>query len=167
METITINGREFVRLTDVCDILRHIRSDYPYDDTKKVVSMIANCMFYDEVMKAKTEEEREAARELPGDFVIYKDLGYTNPNGKTRIWFTGFENKKEARAKAEADARKKQEEARRKEEAEAKLKELLEDDKIFGVNLFEAGLADRVLGYFLELIAGKGAVRATLKKYVH
>ena len=54
-----------------------------------------------------------------------------------------------------------------KEEAEAKLKELLEDDKIFGVNLFEAGLADRVLGYFLELIAGKGAVRATLKKYVH
>ena len=61
METITINGREFVRLTDVCDILRHIRSDYPYDDTKKVVSMIANCMFYDEVMKAKTEEEREAA----------------------------------------------------------------------------------------------------------
>ena len=48
-----------------------------------------------------------------------------------------------------------------------KLKELLEDDKIFGVNLFEAGLADRVLGYFLELIAGKGAVRATLKKYVH
>ena len=102
METITINGREFVRLTDVCDILRHIRSDYPYDDTKKVVSMIANCMFYDEVVKAKTEEEREAARELPGDFVIYKDLGYRNPNGKTRIWFTGFENKKEARATDDA-----------------------------------------------------------------
>jgi fructuronate reductase len=54
-----------------------------------------------------------------------------------------------------------------KEEAEEKLRELPEDDRIFGVNLFEAGLADRVLGYFLELIAGKGAVRATLKKYVH
>ena len=52
-------------------------------------------------------------------------------------------------------------------EATKFMKELLEDDKIFGVNLFEAGLADRVLGYFLELIAGKGAVRATLKKYVH
>ncbi len=98
MDTITINGREFVRLTDVCDILRHIRNDYPFDDTKNVVSMIAHCMFYDEVMKAETDEEREAARELPGDFVIYKDLGYRNPNGETRIWFTGFENKKEARA---------------------------------------------------------------------
>ena len=46
------------------------------------------------------------------------------------------------------------------------LHELLSNEKIFGVNLYEAGLADKVLGYFNELIAGEGAVRKTLKKYV-
>ena len=38
--------------------------------------------------------------------------------------------------------------------------------QIFGVDLYEAGLADMVVGYLKELTAGKGAVRATLKKYV-
>ncbi len=52
------------------------------------------------------------------------------------------------------------------EEAEEKLEGILTNEKIFGVNLKEAGLADRVVGYFLELIAGPGAVRSTLKKYV-
>ena len=46
------------------------------------------------------------------------------------------------------------------------LHELLSNEKIFGVNLYEVGLADKVLGYFNELIAGEGAVRKTLKKYV-
>lgn len=52
-------------------------------------------------------------------------------------------------------------------DAEAALKPVLENKEIFGVNLYEAGLAEAVLGYFRELTAGKGAVRATLKKYVH
>ncbi len=43
---------------------------------------------------------------------------------------------------------------------------LLSNASIFGVNLFEAGLGDRVKDYFKELIAGKGAVRAALKKYI-
>jgi len=47
-----------------------------------------------------------------------------------------------------------------------KLKSILSDSSIFGVNLFEAGLADKVLGYFEELIQGPGAVRETLKKYL-
>lgn len=46
------------------------------------------------------------------------------------------------------------------------LRPLLEDSKIFGVNLFEAGLADLVLSYFGELVASTGSVRATLKKYI-
>ena len=50
-------------------------------------------------------------------------------------------------------------------EVEAKLKPILEDAGIFGVNLFEAGLAELVCQYFTELIAGTGAIRATLKKY--
>ena len=53
-----------------------------------------------------------------------------------------------------------------KEEIFAKLEGLLRDKSIFGVDLVEAGLADKVVGYFAELIAGPGAVRATLKKYV-
>ena len=49
---------------------------------------------------------------------------------------------------------------------EEKLKPLLESDTIFGVNLYEAGVAGLVVQYFKELAAGPGAVRATLVKYV-
>jgi len=46
------------------------------------------------------------------------------------------------------------------------LKPLLENTKIWGVDLYEIGMADKVCNYFCEMIAGKGAVRATLNKYV-
>lgn len=46
------------------------------------------------------------------------------------------------------------------------LRPILENREIFGVNLYEAGLAEKVVGYLNEMIAGPGAVRATLKKYV-
>jgi fructuronate reductase len=49
----------------------------------------------------------------------------------------------------------------------AKLEGLLRNETIFGVDLVEAGLADKVCGYFEELTAGPGAVRATLHKYVN
>ena len=48
----------------------------------------------------------------------------------------------------------------------AKLEGLLRNKTIFGVDLYEAGLADKVCAYFTELTAGPGAVRATLHKYV-
>ena len=51
-------------------------------------------------------------------------------------------------------------------DVDAVLKNVLSDKAIFGVNLYEVGLAERVCGYFKELIEGPGAVRATLKKYV-
>ena len=50
-------------------------------------------------------------------------------------------------------------------EVENALKPVLENAKIFGVNLYEIGIADKVCGYFRELIAGVGAVRETLKRY--
>lgn len=49
---------------------------------------------------------------------------------------------------------------------ENKIRPVLENSKIFGVNLYEVGLAEKVTGYFEELIEGPGAVRSTLKKYV-
>ena len=49
----------------------------------------------------------------------------------------------------------------------AKLEGLLRNKTIFGVDLVEAGLADKVCAYFTELTAGPGAVRATLHKYVN
>ncbi|MBR1820801.1 MAG: mannitol dehydrogenase family protein [Clostridia bacterium] len=52
------------------------------------------------------------------------------------------------------------------ESAEGKLDAILENPNLFGVSLIEAGLGDKVKGYFAELIAGPGAVRATLKKYL-
>ena len=42
---------------------------------------------------------------------------------------------------------------------------LLANANIFGVDLKEAGLADKITAYFNELIAGRGAVLKTLKKY--
>ena len=53
-----------------------------------------------------------------------------------------------------------------KADVESTLKPVLENTKIFGVNLYEVGMAKQVCEYFAELIAGKGAIRATLKKYV-
>ena len=51
-------------------------------------------------------------------------------------------------------------------EIEAALKPVLKNAKIFGVNLYEVGMAETVCSYFKELTAGVGAVRETLKKYV-
>ena len=48
----------------------------------------------------------------------------------------------------------------------AKLEGLLRNKTVFGVDLVEAGLADKVCRYFEELTAAPGAVRATLHKYV-
>jgi len=46
------------------------------------------------------------------------------------------------------------------------LKEVLSNEILFGLDLKEAGLAEKVEKMFLELIAGKNAVRNTLKKYL-
>lgn len=46
------------------------------------------------------------------------------------------------------------------------IRPIMKNTKIFGVDLYEAGMADKVCGYFKELIAGRGAVRKTLEKYV-
>jgi fructuronate reductase len=46
------------------------------------------------------------------------------------------------------------------------LEHILCDRRIFGVNLYETGLADQVERYFAELMAGKGAVAGTLKRVV-
>ncbi|HAG69454.1 MAG TPA: mannitol dehydrogenase family protein [Lachnospiraceae bacterium] len=53
-----------------------------------------------------------------------------------------------------------------KEEAEKAVSGLLKDKRIFGVDLYEAGLSEKVLTYFSELIKGRGAVRAVLEKYL-
>lgn len=46
------------------------------------------------------------------------------------------------------------------------LKPILENKKIFGVDLYEIGMAEKVCQYFTEFIAGPGAVQKTLEKYV-
>jgi len=45
------------------------------------------------------------------------------------------------------------------------LQPILSNVKIFGVDLYKAGLGERVEGLFAELVSGTGAVRETLKKY--
>lgn len=47
-----------------------------------------------------------------------------------------------------------------------KLEPILSNSNLFGVNLYDAGLANKVESMFAEEIAGKGAVRATLVKYL-
>ena len=50
---------------------------------------------------------------------------------------------------------------------EGTLRPILSNDKIFAVNLYDVGLGEKIEAMFLELIAGKGAVRDTLKKYLN
>ena len=47
----------------------------------------------------------------------------------------------------------------------AKLEKVLHDTRIFGVDLYEVGLAELTCQYFEEMTAKTGAVLATLKKY--
>ena len=47
------------------------------------------------------------------------------------------------------------------------LKPMFSNARIFGVDLYEAGLGELAEGYFAELVAGPGAVRATLRKYLN
>lgn len=44
------------------------------------------------------------------------------------------------------------------------LKPLLSNDQIFGIDLYEAGLGERIEGYFKVMIAAPGMVRVTLRK---
>ena len=46
------------------------------------------------------------------------------------------------------------------------LKDFLSNRNVFGVDLYEAGLAGKVEEMFVEMLAGPGAVRATLEKYL-
>ncbi len=47
-----------------------------------------------------------------------------------------------------------------------RLQPILSDERLFGVDLYKAGLGERIEGYFAELLAGAGAIRKTLHKYV-
>lgn len=46
------------------------------------------------------------------------------------------------------------------------LKDILSNPTIFSVDLFECGLAPKIESMFCEMLAGKGAVQATLRKYL-
>ena len=52
------------------------------------------------------------------------------------------------------------------EEVHSDIKEILSNTSIFGVDLYEVGLGEKVEALLIELIKGKGAVRSTLKKYL-
>lgn len=49
---------------------------------------------------------------------------------------------------------------------EEMIRPILKREDIFGVDLYEMGLSDKICGYFEELTEGRGAVRAVLKKYL-
>ncbi|HWR09505.1 mannitol dehydrogenase family protein [Sporomusa sp.] len=49
---------------------------------------------------------------------------------------------------------------------QVKLEPILANKAIFGVDLYAIGLGEKIEGYFAEMIAGTGAVRATLQKYL-
>ena len=52
------------------------------------------------------------------------------------------------------------------QDVEAAVAPVLRMKQIFGVDLYEVGLAELVIQYLKEMTCGVGAVRATLKKYV-
>lgn len=52
------------------------------------------------------------------------------------------------------------------ESYQGQLKGILSNENIFGINLYEAGIGEKIEEMFLEEIAGPGAVRTVLKKYL-
>ena len=46
------------------------------------------------------------------------------------------------------------------------LKPILSNERLFFINLYEAGLGEKVERMFREMIAGTGAVKTTLHKYM-
>jgi fructuronate reductase len=52
---------------------------------------------------------------------------------------------------------------REKEEVHSLLLPILSDSSIFGVNLYDVGLGNRIESLFIKLASGKGAVRRVLK----
>lgn len=46
------------------------------------------------------------------------------------------------------------------------LKPILANEGLFGVNLYNAGLGEKIEAYFAEMITGPGAVKATLQRYL-
>lgn len=57
-------------------------------------------------------------------------------------------------------------EAGKPETYDGQLKAILSNENIFGINLYDAGIGELVETMFKEEIAGAGAVRAALKKYL-
>lgn len=47
-----------------------------------------------------------------------------------------------------------------------RLRPILSNDTIFGVDLYRIGLGEKIEAYFREMVAGKGAVKAVLQKYL-
>ncbi|OMD16828.1 hypothetical protein BSO21_27190, partial [Paenibacillus odorifer] len=48
----------------------------------------------------------------------------------------------------------------------ASVRPILEDERLFGVPLYEIGLGDKIELMFQEMMAGPGAVRRTLENYL-
>ena len=46
------------------------------------------------------------------------------------------------------------------------LRPILSNNRLFAVNLYDAGLGDKIEKMFREMIDGTGAVKATIHKYV-
>ncbi|MCR5725282.1 MAG: mannitol dehydrogenase family protein [Treponema sp.] len=57
-------------------------------------------------------------------------------------------------------------ELRHPESADGKLTAILSNANIFGIDLYKAGLGEKIEGMFKEELAGPGAVRATLHKHL-
>ena len=49
---------------------------------------------------------------------------------------------------------------------QGQLRKILSNESIFGINLYEAGIGEKVEKMFLEEIEGTGAVRRTLSRYM-
>lgn len=54
-----------------------------------------------------------------------------------------------------------------KESVGNNLRPILSNEEIFGLNLYNVGLGEKIESYFAEMISGVGAVRSTLQKYLN
>ena len=53
------------------------------------------------------------------------------------------------------------------ESVKDQLKPILSNEQIFGLDLYKVGLAEKIIGYFKEMIASPGATRKALENLVN
>lgn len=82
MKKYDMNGKIYIKIDNMYDILRNVRNADLYENTAAVIDSIIRMMMYDE-LKTADETTKSVILGIPGDFIICKRI----PDLKTIVYF--------------------------------------------------------------------------------